>query len=38
MKWKDKMQQVTDYELLERYANGERNFAGIKLVHSGLCS
>jgi len=27
--------QITDYELLERYANGERNFAGIDLISSG---
>lgn len=27
--------QITDYELLERYADGERNFAGIELIYSG---
>jgi uncharacterized protein YjbI with pentapeptide repeats len=28
--------EITADELLERYADGERNFAGIKLVHYGL--
>ncbi len=35
MGWKKRICQVTDYELLERYASGERDFAGIKLVASG---
>jgi uncharacterized protein YjbI with pentapeptide repeats len=35
MGWKKRVCQVTDYELLERYAAGERNFAGIELVASG---
>ncbi|MEH2000882.1 pentapeptide repeat-containing protein [Nostoc sp.] len=28
--------EITAEELLERYADGERNFAGIKLAHYGL--
>jgi len=28
--------EITADELLERYADGERNFAGIKLAHYGL--
>ena len=27
--------QITDYELLESYAHGERNFAGVELIKSG---
>ena len=35
MGWKNRGWQVTDYELLERYADGERNFAGVELIDSG---
>ncbi len=34
MEWKNRSLQVTNYELLKRNANGERNFVGVESIHS----